>query len=367
MTKVCIFCEEWGSGGIETYILNVLSHIDLSQFEISIVTARLNTETYFSKLNKLGINLTVLPVNGISRHFHLRAFQRTIHQHGFDVIYFNLYEGLALSYVWLAKLEGVPVRIVHSHNTDLRKSPTRFFKLAVHNICKHMFGGNATCKLACSKAAAEFLFSKKEIENRNWKMIPNGIEIERFRFNQAGREATREELHLHKEIAIGCIGRLCFQKNQLFLLKAFRIAHERQPDSRLFFVGEGDDLEILKRQTCELGLDEAVVFYGTTDQIPSLLWAFDILALPSVFEGLGIVAIEAQAAGLPVLCSDQVPGEVYITDLAVRLPLDDVSLWSDELIRNAGQRRYDTEKALRMVGYSIQDVAIKLQDLWKSE
>lgn len=362
--RVCIFCEEWGSGGIETFLLNVLSRVDRNRYALDIVATRLKSDAYSQRLKELGIELRVLPRSGPLGHMSFRAFSGALAEGRYDVAYFNLYQGLALGYVRAAERAGVPVRIVHSHNTDLRQSALRPMKLAVHDACKRLFGGCATGRLACSKAAAAFLFPESVISSGSWEMLPNGIRLERFAFDPRGRERMRRELGLTDELAVGCIGRLCYQKNQGFLLEAFAALRQSRPDVRLFLVGEGEDLEALKRKARELGVEGAVTFYGVTDRIPELLWAFDALAVPSVFEGLGIVAIEAQAAGLPVLCSDRVPQEVRVTGLVEHLPIDSAQRWASALQATAGRREGDTLPALKAAGYDIQDVAKRLEAVW---
>jgi glycosyltransferase involved in cell wall biosynthesis len=285
-------------------------------------------------------------------------FRKLLSERRYDVAHFNLYQGLSLRYVRLAKRAGVPVRIAHSHNTDLRKSFTRPLKLWLHTRARERYTGDATDLWACSGASADFLFSQRELDQKGFQFIPNGIDTERFRFDPNVRETVRRELGLTDQFVVGCVGRLCYQKNQTFLLEVFAEVLKRHPKSSLLLVGEGELRGVLEEKAQRLGIEENVLFYGTSDHVERLLWAMDVLAFPSLFEGFGIVAIEAQAAGLPVVCSEHVPEEARCTDLVTVVPTNK-ELWADALTgRKAGQP--DRAKGAEQVcslGFDIESVA----------
>jgi len=363
--KVCIFCEKWGSGGIETFLLNVLSHIDFERFEIHLVTAELESSAYLPRLTALGLSLRVFPESTINSHIRFHTFYRMIRSEGYNVVHLNLYEGLSFGYLRAAKKAGVPIRIAHSHNAGLRKSRMRLLKLAVHQFAKYFYNADATLRIACSRSAAEFLFPKNVTAFGKWELIHNGIDVERFRFNPVGRQKMRRELGLEKQFVIGCIGRLCFQKNQEFLLRVFQEIKAQEPNALLYLIGEGEDQKKLQNWVKKYECSDSVVFYGVTDRISELLWAFDVLAFPTRFEGLGIVAIEAQAAGLPVICSDHVPREVEITDLVEFLPLKKgKERWVRNLLSKRDVHRVDRGDEVDKAGYSITSVAERLQKIW---
>ncbi len=359
--RVCVFCETWESGGIESFLTGVLLRQDLSEMEVDLVVAEIRASIYTDPLKAHGIRFVPLSgsCRGVVRNWTL--FRALLRENAYDTVYLNVYQALSLRYALLAKRAGVPVRILHSHNTALRASFLRPLKLAVHRAARALYGGAGTAYFACSGAAGDFLFPARK--RGELRFVPNGIETERFRFRSGVRTAARAELGLEDAFILGNIGRLCDQKNQMFLLDVLREILLLRPESRLILVGEGGMREALERRAAELGVRDRVVFYGVTDRPERLLCAFDVFLFPSVFEGLGIVAVEAQCAGLPVLCSEHVPAEAHVTDLAQKLPLSDgPGAWARAAAqcRAASRERYAQE--VRAAGFDVDDVSRSIRD-----
>lgn len=358
--KVCCFCEKWESGGIESFLHNVLLHMDLHDIHVDIVAAELAESIFAQPLRKRGIRFIELSGKQQKLSQNYRLFRNLLQEENYDVIHLNIFHGLSLYYAHLAKRAGIPVRIAHSHNTALRKSRTRVLKQMIHCASKELFTGSATDLWACSEAAAKFLFSPNVLKKREFKFIPNGINIERFRFDAAVREKVRRELRLDGKFVIGNIGRLCYQKNQDFLLDVFSEVIRCRPKSCLLLIGEGAAEADLRQKAKRLGISDAVIFYGTSAHIEQLLWAMDVFVFPSRFEGLGIAAVEAQAAGLPVLCSEYVPNEACVTSQFQSLTLKDgAARWAEKLLELGGMQ-YDRAKSVNAVqraGFDIQSVA----------
>lgn len=355
--KICCFCERWESGGIEAFLCNVLTRIDLTRAQVDIVTASLGKSIFTEPLEKLGVRF--LELSGSQRRIaeNHSLFRLLLQERQYDVLHLNIFQGLSLAYLHLARNAGVPVRIGHSHNTALRKSLTQPLKLAVHAWAKRRYTRDATDLWACSRVAAKFLFSAQILKQSGFRYIPNGIDTARFRYDPVVRERIRTELGLNGKIVIGNIGRLCSQKNQVFLLEVLLEALKQNPDSFLLLVGEGEDKRKLIRNARSLGIAEKVLFYGVSSNIEQLLWAMDVFAFPSWFEGLGIAAVEAQAAGLPVLCSEHVPSEVKVTGFFRWLSLSvGAKQWANCLLEMHG-RFPDGADEVRNAGFDISSVA----------
>ena len=355
--RVCCFCERWKSGGIESFLHNVLTQMDLTNLEIDLVTAQMKESVFSQHLQAHGVifhELSGSQENVLENH---RLFQKLLRERQYDVVHLNIFHGMSLYYVHLAKLAGVPVRIAHSHNTDLRKSCARQVKLWLHRLYSNRYAADATAFWACSENAAKFMFPEELLEKKNFTFIPNGIETAKFRFDPAGRERIRQELGITGQFVIGNVGRLCYQKNQSFLLDVFDAVARLRPESRLLLVGEGEDLNTLREKAGSLGVADRVIFYGTTAHPERLLWAMDAFAFPSRFEGLGIAAIEAQAAGLPVVCSEHVPEETEATPLVHRIPLGDgPAVWAKTLLAVSARERELGVEQVRRSGFDIADV-----------
>ena len=226
--RVCCFCESWESGGIESFLNNVLGHMDRTGLEIDLVTSQLEESVFTKQLQEKGIRFRELSGNQKNIWKNHRLFRRLLEENRYDVVHLNVFQGMSLYYAHLAKRAGVPIRIAHSHNTDLRPSRTRKLKLWLHKMFSRWYAADATAFWACSGAAAEFMFPKSELDRRGFTFIPNGIRTERFRFDEAVRDSVRRELGLEDCLVVGNVGRLCYQKNQEFLLDVFACLLDRK-------------------------------------------------------------------------------------------------------------------------------------------
>lgn len=357
--RICLFCEQWASGGIESFLYNVLTHVDLTGLEVDLVAARLGQSVFTKPLEALGVRFVALSGRRRAPAEDHRRFLALLEARRYDVIHLNLFQSLSLWYAKAAARAGVPIRIAHSHNTALRKSLTRPLKLALHRWGRGRYGAYITHRWACSAQAAEFLFGP----GRDSVFIPNGIDVERFRFDPAGRESARRELGAGEAaLVLGSVGRLCCQKNQSFLLDVFAQLRQARPDSLLLLVGQGEDREALEEKARQLGLSSSVVFYGASGQVWRLLWAMDVFLLPSRFEGLPVSLVEAQAAGLPALCSPAVTREAALTR-ADFLPLEP-PLWARAILTAKTTDRAAAADAVAAAGFDINAVAARVRETW---
>jgi glycosyltransferase involved in cell wall biosynthesis len=194
-------------------------------------------------------------------------------------------------------------------------------KLTLHYIARTLYGTVGTEYYACSEDAAAFLFSPRLRAKRTVRFIPNGIDTGRFCVREKVREQIRRELGLHDRFVLGYIGRLNEEKNPSYLLDTLQAILPIYPNACLLLAGEGKLRESLEKRAAELKVQDHILFFGVTDKPWELYWAMDVFLFPSLFEGLGIAAVEAQCAGLPLVCSEHVPEEALVTELARRVPL----------------------------------------------
>ncbi|MDY5809222.1 MAG: glycosyltransferase, partial [Coriobacteriales bacterium] len=306
--RVLVFCEKWESGGVEAFVTTLLECMDRTGLVVDVAACKVQPGPYDIRLAKMGIEPIALGTSIRSVASNLKEFRRLLEQGAYDAVHLNVYEGLALLFAREAKRAGVARVIVHSHNNDLRPSATRWLKLALHRMCTCLLGGYADVRWAPSQAAGRFMFDK-----RPFVLVRNGVVVERFAFDADVREGLRFELGFTSDqTVLGCVGRLCEQKNQLFLVEVLAALPK---DACLLLVGEDDgdgSYEVaLRRRVRELGVQERVRLYGRTSDVAPLYQAMDVLCVPSTFEALGIVAVEGQAAGLPVVASTAVPPEAH--------------------------------------------------------
>ena len=360
--KVCCFLESFELGGIEVFITEVLLHCDISDLEIDVIATKISKNACYDTLKGIGVNFIELSGKPRSpKNFSL--FKQIVKTKHYDVIHFNIFHGLALNYVRIAKKLSVPSRIVHAHGAGLRKSRTRFVKLFLHRFCRFLFKKCPTHYLACSESAAKFLYG-----NIPAKIISNGIETEAFRFSPQKRIKMRRELGLEDEVLISHVGRMSNEKNHRFLLSTFKFYTDINPNSRLALAGDGPLREELEDCAKELNISDKVKFLGNISNVADLLCASDFFVFPSIVEGLGIAAIEAQASGLFTICSDAVPPEAKITDRFVSLPINDPCIWAEEIsaLPFLINRDYYAD-AVKNAGFDISTSAHQIGNLYRGD
>ncbi len=367
--KVCIWCEKWGSGGIESFIVNTLEAMDRTGLDIKLVTARIESDVFDPRLERLGIQRLLLEGNG-SDSAIVRgltsgsAFKALLRRENFDVIHLNIYHGVAMQYAYYAAKVGVPIRIIHSHNAALRPSKLRFLKEFAHKFASNTMSRFGTHYCACSDAAAKWMFPRSIVSRT--MLIANGVDLDRFAFDPEGRANARKELCLGNSFTLCCIGRICAQKNQTFLLQVFERILKTDPDARLLLAGADDSGGQIVHLARELGVYNSVSFLGVTDKIPQLLWASDAFVLPSLFEGNPVSGIEAQASGIRCFLSDTITRQAQLTPCVSYLSLGDgPDLWAAAILQQKDFVRPDTAPILRQKGYDIKDSANRLSQIYR--
>ena len=360
--KICIYCQKWDSGGIESFLYNMLSHMDRTGLTIDLVTDRVRDSIFTAPMEALGVRVVELSGNLRKVGENRRLFAELLKKERYDAVHVNAFQGLSLAMLKLAKEAAVPVRLVHSHGADLRPSLTKQLKLVLHRWGKLRYGKFATHRLACSQKAAEFLFGAEQ----EFIFFPNAIEAARFAFDGRTREEIRAELGLGDTFTVGHVGRFDEMKNQSFLVDVFAEVLSLRSDSRLLLVGGGETFSEVRQKAEVLGVSDKVIFAGVQTNPERYLQAMDVFAFPRHAEGFGIAAVEAQTAGLPVLCSDAVPAEALVTPLAKSLPLSaGAKTWAQMLLIMKNEDRAAAAGAVRGAGFDIEAAAERLAGLYK--
>ena len=279
---------------------------------------------------------------------------------GYDIVHAHM-DGMNGYVLALAKCAGVPQRISHCHNTQfLTTNPLRVW---LHRRTANRIPAVATQLFACSEEAGRFLYGDAPYDDGRVRIVPNAIELHKFRFDAQMRAKVRAKLGLPEgRLVIGHIGRFDYQKNQAFLLELLQRVRKHNDKAMLVLVGDGDARAALVSEADALGLSGSVVFAGFQKDIPGMLSAFDLFVLPSRFEGLGIVLVEAQASGLPCIASTDVPMATRVTDCRY-VPLSDMDGWTRAVLET--ERKSDEARAVDLApfaaaGYDIDAEAEKL-------
>ena len=343
-------------GGLETMLMNYYRHMDREQVQFDFLTHREYNGDYGEEIEKLGGRIFHLPkLNPFSPKYR-RALHTFFREHPeYKVVHVHQD---CLSSIILKEAEycRVPVRIGHSHSSSQDKNisyPIKiFYRQFIPRYATHLF--------ACGENAGRWMFSAAP-----FSVINNAIDAYEYTFSDEKRQLERNQLGVRsEEILIGHVGRFSEPKNHKFLLSSFFEIQKKSP-AKLLLVGDGELRSEIENQARQLGIRGRVIFTGVRSDVADLLQAMDVFIFPSLYEGLGIVAVEAQAAGLPCLISERVPLECKVTDLVEQLPLSDgAERWADAAIRMARTERKDTFEQIKAAGYDIHESAKKLQKFY---
>lgn len=356
MIRVLQCVNDMHRAGLETMLMNYFRHIDRDEIMFDFLTHRPWKADYDDEITDLGGKVyhapRLYPQNYPAYHRYMRRFfgnhpeYRIVHSH-ID----------AMSYLPLAaaKRAGIPVRIAHSHNTSIDPDLKYLLKM----YYRRRLPGVATDYLACGTEAGEFLFG-----GRPFTVIPNAIDTSLFAFNQEVRNQVRNQLQLGDRFVIGSVGRLTYQKNLGFLLNVFQELVRLSPKSVLLIIGGGEEEEALRKQAVTSGVSDKVRFLGIRDDVNQLYQAMDVFVMPSHYEGLPVVGIEAQCSGLPCVFSANITEELRLSDRAFFLDINCApESWATFILRLKGQNAPRTTPPSCMA-MDIVHVNSRLQDYY---
>ena len=352
------------NGGVESVVMNYYRNIDHEKIQYDFIVDDDSTNTDMqNEIENLGGRVITVPA--YQKQFaYQKALYELFRKNNYPIVYSHL-NTLSVFPLFAAWRAGIKIRVAHNHSTAgkgefkrniMKYSLRPFAKLFPTHLC------------ACSRFAGEWLFGKSAMNSGRVKVWQNAIDISRFTYNESIRNDIRRELKLENKFVVGHAGRFMKQKNHSFLIDIFNEIHKRRSDSVLLLAGNGPLMDSIKDKVFRLGLKDSVIFMGDVHGMGRYYQAMDIFILPSLYEGLGMVAVEAQVSCLPVICSDEVPNEAVICDNIKFLSLGkSASEWADESLRfSENHSRCDMSYAAREHGFDIREQALKLQE-WYCE
>lgn len=354
------------NNGVKQYAMNNWNYIDHDKFQFDFALVR-NDPSIASELKQSGAGVKQIVASADADQARYITEVKALLSENYDVVHLHTSFWKRLLIEELAVACHVPKIIVHSHTTlvDIQEEEKRKKAESLHFALRDQFDLSlATDLCACSRAAADWLFGA-QIPRDKIQIMKNAIDVERFVFAPQLRTAARKKLGLEDQFVIGHIGRFTYQKNHEFLIDTFFKVKKQIPKAKLLLIGEGPLLHSTKEKVTARHLTDDVIFAGQRSDVPDLLQAMDVFCLPSRFEGLGIVLIEAQAAGLPCLVSPYIPEDGIITSLPQRIPLDSEA-WAEGILTIALERP-SRENMLRDVsasGYNIKRQIKEIERLY---
>lgn len=349
-------------GGAEAVVYNYYSHIDRSQIQFDIVALKCESKQILApKFCALGARIYYLPHNPLKR---IREIARILSREKYDIVHSHC-ELLSEWYLLIAAIKGVKVRIMHSH---IAGSDLSFAKRIYRPIGRFVAKRTATAFFACGKLAAISLWGRAYFEKGKCYIVNNAIELGDFKFDEKKRDSVRKTLGWDNKHVLVNVGRLNFQKNHGFLLNIFEEYSRADNRAILVLVGAGELEDEIKKKIQSKQLDDKVEMLGIRSDVSTILNGCDCFILPSLFEGLPVVAIESQANGLPIVMADTITRECGVTEIASYVSLEaSTSSWSNritDMLHGCRDRRPYNE-IMRTKGYDITIESGKLLNKYK--
>ena len=346
-------------GGIETYLNKLYTNIDRDKFKFDFIYIGDEEPCYYNEFKDMGSNFYNITPRSKNLIKHKRELRKLFKENNFDIIHCHLN---TLSYIEpiIAAIENnIPV-IVHSRNAGTSKSKVSNL---LHKINSYRIPKNKLTKLAVSDLAGDWLFGKDE----NYMVINNGLNIEKYKFDDNVRKRVRSEFGFKDELVIIHLGALREQKNHMFILEIFKEVLKEEPKSKLLLVGDGHLKDSINSRINELNIENSVIMAGERNDVRDILCSGDIFLFPSFFEGFPNAVLEAQATGLPCFISDIITKEVMVNEDCYSISLKkSAKEWAEQILikRNNIKNRYNSSKEVKKKGFAVEEEIKRVSDIY---
>lgn len=357
--RIAQIIGKWVGGGVEAVVMNYYRHIDHKKIQFDFICDNDSTNIPYEEIEKLGGKVILIPPYQKVLKYH-KELKKVLKEGNYKIVHSHI-NTLSVFSLWAAKSAKVPIRIAHSHSTTNKKEKK---KNLLKQVLKPFSKRYATKYMCCSELAGRWLFGDKEYDKGNVYLLNNAIDLDKFKYDEKVRISKRKELEIEDStLVIGHIGRFVEQKNHRFLIDIFNEIHKKNKDSILLLAGQGPLMDEMKEKVKSLGLEESVRFLGQRKDANELYQAFDLFLLPSLYEGLPVVGVEAQASGNLCYLSNDMTKETKVLDSTVSMSLDNTAEeWADNILTDVKTyKKHDTKEEVSKYGFNIEKEAEKLE------
>ncbi len=348
------------AGGAESFVMNLYRSIDRTKVQFDFIKHVSQKCMFEDEILSLGGKIFICPRYTGKNHFkYCKWWNEFFFNHPEYKIIHGHVRSTSAIYLLIAKKHGL-ITIIHSHSTSNGKGTMGMLKTVMQYPTRYI----ADYLFACSEKAGKWMYGQYVSQKLNYKIVPNGIDLARFEFKLQKRKQIRQYLGIQdNEMVIGHVGRFTAAKNHEFLIRVFQAYREKHAYAKLLLVGEGELLESIKSKCRELNILENVIFTGNRSDTENFYQAMDVMVFPSLWEGLGIVLIEAQANNLPCFVSKTIPKEAIITDSVKTLSLHEIRLWVKE-IENLKKCDRSAPMNMGLQKYNMKTISRKMQKFY---
>lgn len=363
--RIAQIMGKWVGGGVEAVVMNYYRHIDRDKIQFDFICDDDSTRIPTEEIEKLGGKVILIPPYQKIFKYH-KTLKKVLQEGQYKIVHSHI-NALSVFSLWAAKSAKVPVRIAHSHSTSNKKE---WKKTLLKNMLRPFSKMFATDYFCCSELAGRWLFGNKTYDQGKVYLLNNAIDVDKFKYNEKVRKQKRKELNIKdNQLVIGHIGRFVQQKNHEFLIDIFNEIHKQNKNTILLLAGDGPLKEEIQNKVKELNLEKNVKFLGQRNDANELYQAFDAFVLPSLYEGLPVVGVEAQAAGLPCFFSSDMTKETKVLDTTKFIKLEETSkYWANKILNKS--LNYDRQNKLEEItnkNFNINKEAQKLEEKYFNE
>ena len=358
--RIAEIVGKWLGGGVEAFIMNYYRHIDKSKIQFDFICDSDSTNIPYEEIESLGGKVILVPPYEKVVSYH-KELKKVLEDGNYKIVHSHI-NTMSVFSLFAAVRAGVPVRIAHSHSTTSKIEKKRNILKLILRPLVPLF---ATDFFACSEYAGRWAFGNKRFDEGKVIVINNAIDVGKFSYNESVRKSKRNELNIADgTIVVGHAGRFVSVKNHSFIIDVFNEFHKKNGNSKLLLVGQGPLLEEVRGKVVALGLQDDVDFLGQRDDLNELYQVFDVFLFPSLYEGLGMVLIEAQCAGNLCFTSTEVPRVTEVTNNIEFLNLAyDSVVWAEYIeLALKSYKKEDHKENVRKNGFDISVEVNKLEN-----
>ena len=352
-------------GGSQMMVMNLYRNIDRNKVQFDFIVDHSERMYFAEEIRSLGGKIYIMPTFTGNNVLKVRAkWKEFFYKHKEYKILHSHVRSYASIYLPIAHKCGIKT-IIHSHNISNGSG----IKALIKSVLQFPLRFQADYYMACSREAGMWLFGTRTVKQKNFCIVKNAIDIQRFIFKKEKRDSIRKEFEIDENtFVLGFLGRVVQQKNPFFVVDIFSELKRSYKNCKLLFVGEGDLLDDVKEKVKILNISEDVIFTGNRSDTESLLCAMDVYIFPSLWEGLGISLVEAQASGLQCVCSENIPKEAIVTELVDVLNLSaGERYWANHIQKySSNKTRINPQEKLMRAGYDVKVNTKKIQDFYLS-
>jgi len=349
------------AGGVESVVMNYYRHIDKEKIQFDFIVDEDSAFIPHNEIEQLGGRVFTIPPYHKPVAYH-KALVNLLAKNRYKIIHSHI-NTLSVFPLFAAKCAGVPIRIAHNHSVAGKGETSRnIMKYALRPFSK-LF---PTHFCACAEHAGRWLFGNKLYDIGKVQLVSNAVDMSKFDYDAEARLAIRTELNIDDKFVVGHVGRFVFPKNHLFLIDIFAQLHSQRRESVLLLVGDGELEQEIRSKVEQLNLTDCVLFLGVRNDVHRILQGMDVFLLPSLYEGLPVVSIEAQASGLRLVASNQVPAEANITNGIEYVDLiKSATEWAGIILHSSANDRESTSRKILESNYNIKIAAKQLEEFYQ--